>query len=81
MVAFWWSVVCAPSILTPTGGPVRLILGLAMNPNEAAPNKLVSRIPSSAILHPNHKYSFNLKLRAKKLGHNLVSAVSKLGHT
>jgi len=22
MVAFWWSVVCAPSILTPTGGEV-----------------------------------------------------------
>jgi hypothetical protein len=29
----------------------------------------------------HHKYSFSLQHRAKKLGHNLVSAVSKLGHT
>ena len=41
---------------------------------------LASRIPST-ILHPHHKYSFNLQHRGKKLGHNLVSAVSKLGHT
>jgi hypothetical protein len=41
---------------------------------------LASRIPST-ILHPHHKYSFNLQHRAKKLGHSLVSAVSTLGHT